>query len=602
MDYISKQIERLIDSAKHNEWFSERKLASGICTHGMLRKIKKGAAIKDPRFLTILMQRLGKSANKLELIVSKSALQIMEDQILFDRYIDEDDIDNAVLMLESYRKIAEQRLATNIEKMYYWRNDAMLKHYCLKDYKGALESITRAIEETAAEALEIDINQRILSSIELENFLELWYLKSVILHEARNASEIDRLAERILMIEQYVVTHITDEEEVVSIMSKYIWLKAQINLYLGKNEIAVKECVDILKKMQRYAFLQMLPGILEIIVEYGKDYMDSGEYDIYTNYFNAINFLLNDSGMSGYKWQSFLIRKDRTIYHCDSSFISNQRHFLDISQEEVAERAGISIESVSRIETGRTSPTGFNCAMIMKALGIDAEKYNTIMQTADFELVEEMWSVCVEGFADNYIRGEEILKKLKRDINIDCISNQAMIMYLENAISLHNGTSDFAKEIGKAKELLSHTYNIDADSSYRVPLLYEFELLLTIAIRSRIIGDIEEVRRIYGSVIERCENDCVDLNLRQRIYGVALFKNAYIIRDFNSLKKALRYEVTNRSYHWAGTVLCGISCELYSIDREKARRMCEHSYWLSKLANNNNYADDIRKLIKEYYQ
>lgn len=52
-----------------------------------------------------------------------------------------------------------------------------------------------------------------------------------------------------------------------------------------------------------------------------------------------------------------------------SAELRSRRGFLDISQEELAERSGVNSRSISQYENGTCSPTLINVAKIADALG-----------------------------------------------------------------------------------------------------------------------------------------------------------------------------------------------------------------------------------------
>lgn len=52
-----------------------------------------------------------------------------------------------------------------------------------------------------------------------------------------------------------------------------------------------------------------------------------------------------------------------------SAELRSRRGFLDISQEELAERSGVNSRSISQYENGTCSPSMINVAKIANALG-----------------------------------------------------------------------------------------------------------------------------------------------------------------------------------------------------------------------------------------
>ena len=88
---IGEQIKILTDEATSQKKFQKSALVRGLCTRGTFRKIVDGSVPVDLNLIRILIQRLGKSPDKLEVIVSKEMLDAEMQQLYFDESIDLDD-------------------------------------------------------------------------------------------------------------------------------------------------------------------------------------------------------------------------------------------------------------------------------------------------------------------------------------------------------------------------------------------------------------------------------------------------------------------------------------------------------------------------------
>ena len=97
-------------------------LALGVCTPESLRNIEMGKETVSKLFMEIMYQRLGKSTDKLELIVSEEVYEEEEQWDYFEECLERGDWAGADKVLENF--LANMPKDSNVHNMFYCRNRA----------------------------------------------------------------------------------------------------------------------------------------------------------------------------------------------------------------------------------------------------------------------------------------------------------------------------------------------------------------------------------------------------------------------------------------------------------------------------------------------
>ncbi len=73
---INEQIRILTEEKTKDPFFTNSRICKGLCSPEAFKKIRNGGAVTDLRLMKVLIQRLGKCSNKLEVIIPKDILEI----------------------------------------------------------------------------------------------------------------------------------------------------------------------------------------------------------------------------------------------------------------------------------------------------------------------------------------------------------------------------------------------------------------------------------------------------------------------------------------------------------------------------------------------
>ena len=161
--------------------------------------------------------------------------------------------------------------------------------------------------------------------------------------------------------------------------------------------------------------------------------------------------------------------------------ISMTRRSLSITQEQLCEDI-CSVETLSRIETGRQNPSKDVYELLMERMGRIRDRAYSMLSVSEFKVLEKMrqFERCIQTY--EYHRAEYILediKKLLGSSNLDrqfVIRTENLVNYRLNRIS----TDEFLEELLKAIRITIPKYGEISLSHW--PLTYnEATILLNIS-------------------------------------------------------------------------------------------------------------------------
>ena len=139
---IGKQISEL----RQQKNITLETLALGICTDESLRNIELGKESVNKLFVEVIFQRLGKSTDKLELIVSDKVYEEEQQKEYYEELLERGDKEQADQILKQLLKQASEE--SNVHKMFYCRSRAYAELRLEKNPVKAKEWIQKALDIT----------------------------------------------------------------------------------------------------------------------------------------------------------------------------------------------------------------------------------------------------------------------------------------------------------------------------------------------------------------------------------------------------------------------------------------------------------------------
>lgn len=397
---VRYNIGEIVKQERERRGISQKELSKGICTAQTLSLIELGETETDKLSMDILLQRLGKSPDKLECILSVEEFRKIDQRMKIESAIRKNEGDKADVLLNAYREIYFSK--SKVHKMYCKRTQACIMMYtgemqeysyrmrCVPQY---LQSMLCEIQQYLEEAMSLlspkwemwNSKEQLLSTYELENILA--YGK-VLYMEGNEEKAVSIFKNSV----RYIKENFSDQEEKAKIFPKCVWLLSVANQNREEqlsNLLLCEEAVKLLRDQGIIYFMR--PVIGELI----KRYQFLGAVREVTRYENYSR-LLEELEMKyrGGDWKNCLFHNIYHMeYHLDFEVIRGERITQGYTQEELIEEIYQSPETLSRVENGKVSPNKDRFNRLMNRLGIKKTRYNGYVVADSFEVYEKKQEV-----------------------------------------------------------------------------------------------------------------------------------------------------------------------------------------------------------------
>lgn len=583
--HIGNQIRVL---RKKNK-ISPKKLVLGLCSERTLNYIEEGKKNPEKLLADMLVQRLGKSSDKLELIVSKEIYQLERMQNLFEEALERRNKKRAEQLLEKCEEVSPK---SNVYRMFYYRCKGYLSFRIDEDMKTACEWIQKALDTTLPNWKGKALKEYLISTLEMENLLA--YAKIQIkLGTADGMLEAEKL---LLECREYIDAHFSDGEEHAKVYCKCADLLAEI--YLGKNEVAKAAdlCEKAICELRDFGITYYMIPLLKKLTEYCNEgdvkYETKETYKIFYDTLNNVYTRYHEE----WRFQDSIFKNcfQRT-YYLENELIRGGRLTSGLTQEQLIEGIYENPESLSRVESGKASPGKKTFEQLFERLSIEKGRYNTFVATESFEVLELKDEFDVLTSRRCYKEAKDKLYQLKLTLDLTVPENERVIKGLELALA---GVLDSVSQdelLNEMLMLLQETYPLVSKEGMRVPLDREVYLLNHISILLIKLSKLKEVEQLYRDVLASMKQSRV--KVMHRFRGYSTIATNYALRTGSaSLAR------TNIKY----ALLCG-KCRLihmnymteicslinHPANYEICRMMLKEAYSLCKLVRNDS---DMRKI------
>jgi transcriptional regulator with XRE-family HTH domain len=538
---------------------------------------------------------LGKSPNKLEFIAPKEYIDLVYLQQLFDDSIDKRDEAKA---LELKRQIDDFSVFDdykNIKHMYSLRNEAAYEYYIKLDPARASTCIRQAIEITAPGINGSNLQEYMLSTIELENILFLCLMMTE--NDENTEESIRQLVDAVL---SYIEQHISDREEQAYIVPKVKWLSGILFLKAGETRKAVEECSAGLELLRRDGLLQMSIPLLDVITEYGQGCDLPDQFEDYREYKDLIEKLSRKYMDKKACFDSLFLDTERAIYHYEAEVYRGQRLLKQLTQDNIADFTDSSSDIVSRYERGRRSPRPKNYTKLVDVLDIEYSKQGTFLVSENFRLLEDERTINSLLIREKYDLAEEKHRALSRKIDCSVRSNWIILTVQKNLIGLLNGTLTSDTVLKEDLDLLDETYPIHRVKVERPPFLMESNLLAQIYSCYRTIGKLDTACDLCDKVAETFDHSYVPKILQQRTVGVHVSNQPRYHKDYSYVKEAITLRLECRNLNGLDMILSSYAAHIYTTNKIISREYADLSLAAAKLHRVPNILI-IKEFIEKWY-
>lgn len=523
----------LVQMRREKKGITRKKLSDGLCSAQMLYQIEKDQFETDPLMIDMLLQRLGKSPDKLERILQADMYRMVRVRDLLEKTIYKGKRAPAAYILEQYP------VRTNVDQMYRYRMRASLLYHIDKDYDRAAENLWFAVNVTMPGFTYDTINTYLISTVEMENLLALEKISIEKNPDKNKSTEKGHL--RICM--EYIDRYFTDDEEHAKIYAKCAWLLARVYYSEGNYVQAMTLCEKGMEGLRRNTMIYFTLPLLALMVRIGENLGIAPEHSKWIQYYRALTFLWESFAEKWYPTDAIFHNCCQREYHLDYELVRDERKAKGMTQEEFAEGIYQDTGSISRVETGKTSPNKKTFEKMIKKIGMEKGRYNGYVVTDSFEIMELRSRIDKLQMHRKYTDAKGLLKELKKCIDIEIGENQRVIALHETMIAYHLKEITAQDALKIMKVLLEGVMEYDQMILYHIPMRNEVLVINNICILLDETRREGEAMMIYKNVLQRMRSSKVDVRYRYRSY--ALFLNNYVHRckDWKGAVEGLKNEL-----------------------------------------------------------
>lgn len=512
---FTEDIVLLLKKIRKEKKVAQEALSKGICSPQQISKLEQGKVVPDFFLLEILLQRLGKTPDKLEVVLSGDEFdEIMARDDIID-HLRCGRIEEAEKGLELFRHAMESGFegepASIVRRMNGYRIQGIFALET-ENYPEAEKNLCLAAEMSMGKISEINFERDLLSEIELESLIllaQVWQK----LGKTENAETL------LKQVNGYIRKKISDEEQLVKFLPKIAVVYADICESAGEPEANVPLCKEAAELLRKHGMLQNMTLLLTYLAEDCERKKQEKNAKKYLVWKDAIEQVYNNFGLDVSMVNKLYFNSCVGQYYLTGELIREERLSQGFSQESLIEEIYNNPESLSRLESGR-KPDRKKQQLLMEKLGLQRKCYNGRVITNDYDLLELYSEVSIAIARKEYMEAMWGLKQLRRRLDMSIAENRQIVECFETVYKYRKEGMTKEKALQEVENLLKLTY---PEGSERVP--FEGEALLLNQMGA-LLGQTErcdDAIALYQKVIARYENSHVPLKYH--------FRSAYLLAE-----------------------------------------------------------------------
>ncbi len=140
-------IGELILKLREERGMTQEELGGGLCTQKLLSKLEMGKCMPDFFLLDALMSRLGKSADKLEYVISKEDYQFFAKRIEIETELEEENRAGVKKRLEEYEALLKE------EDTIHWQYVDMVRAFLIWNEENNVSECIRYLEKAMSRTM-----------------------------------------------------------------------------------------------------------------------------------------------------------------------------------------------------------------------------------------------------------------------------------------------------------------------------------------------------------------------------------------------------------------------------------------------------------------
>lgn len=595
------EIGKLIHYERTKEKINLQKLASGVCSLTALQRLECGERLPDFWVLGRLIERLGKSVNKLEFLYDESAYEICYLREQIELFLEQKKVTEAEQALDYYESM--QLAGEPLHRQYICQMRSVIELEIHKDHKAAKKLLEEAIRQTLPEFDLTRLEDYLLGESEL--ILILMWLEA---DSDRGAAYIRTDGRQMLT---YIEQVCQDEEVRANVYSKAAWLFGTIIMEQDCSEALwyARQGERILAENCR---LLHLPQFLDRIVLLMEENDEESEVE-WKRQRDALKQLYEEYHEPWEEdkialWRNY---RQQEVYLV-SELIGQERKLTRQSQEKLADALEIDQKTISRIECGKYRPKPGTFQKMKEHLQIDRDICTTRLVVDDFALLDLEREIARLCSLRREAQAEQLYQSLKSKLSLEWKENRQYVGYMDTLFDKELGRITAEEAIERCRQAFGITRrNVGAKQLPDVVLNRTENYIINYIARCYDeIGEKEKSIELLEKMLQGYENSRVDLKYHYVEVALLYQHLAIVYEERDCFKEALSwcdkviaFDIRCKRGIMIGTMLeqKAYTEDRMTGDRANGKKKYKQAYQLLKLMDKKVVMKSLQNLYSAWY-
>lgn len=570
-----KMIGNMIAYERSKQGISAQRLSEGVCSVSALKRLESGVRLPDFFVLERLIERLGKSVNKMEFLYDEGAYDIYYLREIIEKSVEQREYEEAEGALAYYESRPEA--GEPLHRQYLCKMRAVMAAEREENHTDAIRLLKEALEQTVPGFSWSCLEDYCMGEGEILLLL-LWLQENQESGEEPIPVEPDKIL-------QYIEKTCQDEEAKANIYSKAAWVLGTMAMGRQQWQEALRLTLRGEEILADNALLIHLPQFLDRIVEL-EIKCDAKESEAWKRQRDALRKLYDEYGEQWDTGRITLWKNYRQMeVYLVSELFGQERRLIKQSQEKLADVLEMDQKTISRIEGGKYKPKAGTFRKMKEYLQIDRDICTTRIVVEDFSLLELERKIAKLNTNRHEAEAEALFQQLKGKLSLKWKENEQYIKYMETLFDKELGRISQEEAIRRCEEALKVTRKNGMEQLDGIVFSrMEMFIINYIAMCYVNINEIEKASRLLEQVIHGYENSKVDLKYHYVSLAILYQNLAFNYEESNHLMDAI--QMCDK------TIMLDLKC----------KRALNIGFILVERQYSENRMNDDRKSGKDRYQ
>ncbi len=596
-----KMIGSMIAYERSKQGISAQRLSEGVCSVSALQRLESGVRLPDFFVLERLIERLGKSVNKMEFLYDEGAYDIYYLREIIEKSVEQREYEEAEGALAYYESRPEA--GEPLHRQYLCKMRAVMAAEREENHTEAIRLLKEALEQTVPGFSWSCLEDYCMGEGEILLLL-LWLQENQESGEELIPVEPDKIL-------QYIEKSCQDEEAKANIYSKAAWVLGTMAMGRQQWQEALRLTLRGEEILADNKILLHLPQIIDCILLL-TDNRDEHAHAEWKKQRDALKQLYAEYGE---KWESKRIalwkNYRQTEVYLVSELFGQERRLIKQSQEKLADVLEMDQKTISRIEGGKYKPKAGTFRKMKEYLQIDRDICTTRIVVEDFSLLELERKIAKLNANRHEEEAEALFKQLKSRLSLKWKENEQYIKYMETLFDMELGRISQEEAIRRCEEALKVTRKNDIEQLDGIV----FSRMETFIINyiARCYGQINQKEKgteLVEKVVKGYESSKVDLKYHYTSLALLYQHIAVNCEESNEFERAIfwcdKAILLDLRCHRGLNIGLLLEEKIYSMvkmngDRHFGKQEYYQAYLLLKLMKKDKQMRYLQREYKEWY-